>query len=601
MQANQRPPRPGGQRSEVLEVLGRYKKVFWTVGGFSGVINLLYLAPSLYMMQVYDRVLNSRNETTLIMLSLITLGAFAVMAWIEQIRAQVLVRLGNQVDDQLSPRVFTASFERNLRGRAGAAGAAMNDLTQIRQFVTGNGLFAFFDMPWTPIYILVVYFFHPVLGAFVLFGAVVSFLLAWLNERATKQGLAEANQAAMMGSSFATSNLRNAEVIEAMGMLPALRSRWKVLQDRLLQKQSEASDRAGFISASIKFWRLTMQSAVLGIGALLVLENLASPGVMIAASILAGRALAPVDLAIASWKQFSSARTSYQRLSQLLDEFPARLQGMSLPRPKGFLNVEQLIATPPGAPAPVLKGLQFAVRPGEVLVIVGPSASGKSTLARLLVGVWPAQAGKVRLDGADIFLWNKDELGPWIGYLPQDIELFDGTIAENIARFGDIDSERVISAATKAGMHEMILRFPRGYDTPIGESGSALSGGQRQRIGLARALYGDPALLVLDEPNSNLDEAGEQALVRAVMQAKSEGRTVVLITHRTSIVGIADSLMVLREGIVHMHGPRQQVLQALQEAAQKQSQTNPPVVSQHASTVTTTNISEGRGAGGHRG
>jgi ATP-binding cassette subfamily C exporter for protease/lipase len=384
--------------------------------------------------------------------------------------------------------------------------------------------------------------------------------------------LAEANRAAVGGSGFATSNLRNAEVIEAMGMLPALRSRWKAMQDKLLQKQSEASDLAGVISAAIKFWRLTMQSAVLGIGALLVLENLASPGVMIAASILAGRALAPVDLAVASWKQFSSARTSYERLSQLLEDFPARIPGMSLPKPKGLLTVENAIATPPGAQSPVIKGVNFGLKPGEVLVVVGPSASGKSTLARLMVGVWPAQAGKVRLDGADIFLWNKEELGPWIGYLPQDIELFDGTIAENIARFGDIDSQKVIAAATKAGMHEMILRFPKGYDTAIGDSGSALSGGQRQRIALARALYGDPALLVLDEPNSNLDDAGEHALVRAVQQAKSEGRSVVLITHRTSIVGIADSLMVLREGMVHMHGPRQQVLQALQEAAQKQQQ-----------------------------
>ncbi|NBT05503.1 MAG: type I secretion system permease/ATPase [Betaproteobacteria bacterium] len=572
MQAISRQSHQRGTRSEILEVLGRYKNVFWTVGGFSGAINLLYLAPSLYMMQVYDRVLNSRNETTLIMLSLITLGAFAVMAWIEQIRSQVLVRLGNQVDDQLSQRVFTASFERNLRGRMGAAGAAMNDLTQVRQFVTGNGLFAFFDMPWTPIYILVVYLFHPVLGAFVLIGAVVSFLLAWLNERATKPGLEEANQAAMMGSGFATSSLRNAEVIEAMGMLPALRARWKVMQDRLLEKQSEASDRGGLISATIKFWRLTMQSAVLGIGALLVLENLASPGVMIAASILAGRALAPVDMAIGSWKGFAAARTSYERLNRLLEEFPSRLAGMSLPRPKGVLTVENVVASPPGAPNPVLKGVSFAVQPGEILVVVGPSASGKSTLARLIVGVWAAQAGKVRLDGADIYLWNKDELGPWIGYLPQDIELFDGTIAENISRFGTIDAQLVIAAATKAGMHDMILRFPKGYDTPIGEAGSALSGGQRQRIALARALYGDPALIVLDEPNSNLDDAGEQALVRAVMQAKSAQQTVVLITHRTSIVGVADSMLVIREGMVQAHGPRQQVLQALQEAAQKQQQ-----------------------------
>jgi len=572
MQNVLRQPWQRGQRSEIMEVLSRYKGVFWTVGGFSGAINLLYLAPSLYMMQVYDRVLNSFNETTLLMLSLMTLGAFAIMAWIEQVRSQVLVRLGNRVDDILAARVFTAAFERNLRGRGSAAGAAMNDLTQIRQFVTGNGLFAFFDIPWTPIYILVVYFFHPILGAFTLFGAVVSFVLAWLNERVTKQGLAEANQVAIQGSAFATSNLRNAEVIEAMGMLPALRARWKAMQDRLLDKQSEASDRAGTISAAIKFWRLTMQSAVLGIGALLVLEHLASPGVMIAASILAGRALAPVDLAIATWKQFSSARTSYERLSSLLSDFPARTPGMSLPRPQGLLSVENVIATPPGAQAAVLKGVNLTVRPGEVLVIVGPSASGKSTLARLMVGVWPAQAGKIRLDGADVFLWNKDELGPWIGYLPQDVELFEGTIAENIARFGEIDSEQVIEAARKAGMHEMILQFPKGYDTPIGEQGSALSGGQRQRIALARALYGNPALIVLDEPNSNLDDVGEQALVRAVLQARSEQRTVVLITHRTSIVGIADSLMVLREGVVHMHGPRQQVLQALQEAALKQQQ-----------------------------
>lgn len=382
MQAIQRPSRPGAKGNEILEVLGRYKAVFWTVGGFSGAINLLYLAPSIYMMQVYDRVLNSRNETTLVMLSLIVLAAFAIMAWIEQIRSQVLVRLGNQVDEILSPRVFTASFERNLRGRTSAAGAAMNDLTQVRQFVTGNGLFAFFDMPWVPIYIAVVYFFHPVLGGFVLFGAVVSFLLAWLNERITKDGLAEANRAAMSGSSFATSNLRNAEVIEAMGMLPSLRARWKVMQDTLLHKQSEASDRAGIISAAIKFWRLTMQSAVLGIGALLVLENLASPGVMIAASILAGRALAPVDLAIGSWKQFSSARSSYERLCQLLNDFPARVPGMSLPKPNGQLTVENAIATPPGSQTPVIKGVNFGVKPGEVLVIVGPSASGKSTLAR---------------------------------------------------------------------------------------------------------------------------------------------------------------------------------------------------------------------------
>ena len=563
-------PNFSGRTSEIIAVLGKHKLVFWSIGIFSGVINLLYLAPSLYMMQVYDRVLSSRNETTLLMLSILTLGAFFVMAWIERIRGQVLVRLGNVIDDTLSTRVFNAAFERGLRGATGA-GAPINDLTQVRQFVTGNGLFAFFDLPWTPIYIVVVYFFHPLLGLFVFFGALLSLILAWLNETSTKQELAEANHAAMLSSGFVTSNLRNAEVIEAMGMLPSLRARWRQLQIRLLEKQSTASDRAGVLSSAIKFWRLTMQSSVLGIGALLVLEDLASPGVIIAASILAGRALAPVDLAVGTWKQFSSARSSYYRLSQLLDQFPERPPGMDLPRPKGQISVESVVASPPGATGPVLRGINFSVKPGEVVVIVGPSAAGKSTLARLLVGVWPAQSGKVRLDEADVFLWNKDELGPWIGYLPQDIELFEGTIAENIARFGQIDSSAVIEAASKAGLHETILRLPKGYDTSIGESGSVLSGGQRQRVALARALYGDPALIVLDEPNSNLDDTGEQALINAVLQAKSEQRTVILITHRTNIVAIADTLIVLREGAVHMLGPRDQVLQALQEAAQKQS------------------------------
>jgi ATP-binding cassette subfamily C exporter for protease/lipase len=564
----------GKRRGEIFAAVAAYRRIFFVVGAFSGAINMLYLVPSLYMMQVYDRVLGSRNATTLLMISLIALGMYVIMGALEFARSQLLVRLGNRLDRQLAQRVFTSAFERNLRIRAGGtAGQAMLDLAQVRQFITGNGLFAFFDAPWAPIYLVVIWIFHPWLGILAVCGALILAALALVTELVTRGPLAEANQAAAAGSGFATTNLRNAEVIEAMGMMPAIRARWEKLQERMLARQSLASDRAGSISSATKFVRLTIQSASLGLGALLVIDNQASAGIIIAASILTSRALAPVELLIGTWKQLISARGAYGRLSQLLADFPAREKGMSLPPPKGEFRIEGVYATPPGGQAPVLKGLAFGIAAGETLVVVGPSASGKSTLARLLVGVWPAQAGKVRLDGADVFLWDKEELGPCIGYLPQDVELFDGTIAENIARFGEIDSNQVIEAATKAGMHEMILRFPQGYDTQIGDAGSALSGGQRQRIALARALYGNPAVLVLDEPNSNLDDAGEAALVRAVQQAKADGRTVVLITHRTSIVGIADRVMVLVDGQVQMFGPRGEVLAQL-AAARQQAQTS---------------------------
>jgi ATP-binding cassette subfamily C exporter for protease/lipase len=562
-------PKRGKKRGEIFEAVAAYRHVFYVVGAFSGAINMLYLVPSLYMMQVYDRVLGSRNETTLLMISLIAVVMYMIMGGLELARSQLLVRLGNRLDRELAQRVFTAAFERNLRMRAGGtAGQAMLDLTQVRQFITGNGLFAFFDAPWAPIYLVVIWMFHPWLGILAVCGALILATLALVTEIVTRGPLGEANQAAAAGSGFATTNLRNAEVIEAMGMMPAIRERWEALQERLLSRQSLASDRASSISSLTKFVRLTIQSATLGLGALLVIDNKASPGIIIAASILTSRALAPVELLIGTWKQLIAARGAYQRLVQLLAEFPAREKGMALPPPKGEFRVEGVIAAPPGAPSPVLRGLSFTIPAGETLVVVGPSASGKSTLARLLVGVWPAQAGKVRLDGADVFLWDKEQLGPSVGYLPQDVELFDGTIAENIARFGEVDSKKVIEAATKAGMHEMILRFANGYDTQIGEAGSALSGGQRQRIALARALYGNPAVLVLDEPNSNLDDAGEAALVRAVLQAKAEGHTVVLVTHRTNIVGIADRVLVLVDGQVQLIGPRNEVLEQLAKASQ---------------------------------
>lgn len=551
--------------NELGQILRKFRHTFYKVGAFSFVINMLMLMPSIYMMQVYDRVLASGNEFTLAMLTLMTLGLYALMSLMEWIRSTVLIRVGNQLDFQLSQRTFTAAFERNLQRSGGNPSQATSDLANVRQFLTGQGLFAFFDAPWLPIYLIFCFFFHPLLGAIVIVGAVILFGLAFLTEIATRKPLAAANQAHIGASAFANNNLRNAEVIEAMGMLPAIRGRWYLLQQKVLENQTIASDRSAKISATTKFVRISLQSLSLGAGALLAIDGIISPGMMIAASILMGRALQPVELAIGSWKGFVAARSAYARLEELLKNYPPRGEGMSLPPPKGHLLLENVIAAAPRSQVPILRGLTFAIEAGDVVAIVGPSASGKSTLARLLVGVWQAQAGKVRLDGADIYQWNKDELGPYIGYLPQDIELFEGTIAENIARFGEVDSDAVILAAQRAGVHEMILRFPQGYDTHLGLDGGMLSGGQKQRIALARTLYGDPSLVVLDEPNANLDDVGEAALVRAILDLKERGKTVVLITHRTNIINAVGKLLVLREGVMQMYGPRNQILAALSQ------------------------------------
>lgn len=383
---------------------------------------------------------------------------------------------------------------------------------------------------------------------------------------------------AIRANAQAANQLRNAEAIEAMGMLEPIRLRWLKLHESMLNAQSVASERASVISGISKGLRIALQSLVLGLGAWLVVRNEITAGMMIAGSILMGRALAPVELLISSWKGFVSARSSYARLDALLSTFPERPAGLRLPAPQGNVTLEGVSAAPPAMQRPVLLNVSFSLRAGEVLGVIGPSASGKSTLARLLVGVWPALGGKVRLDGVDLFAWNKDEVGPYIGYLPQDIELFEGSVAENIARFGNIDDGKVVEAARLAGVHDMILRFPAGYDTPIGADGVMLSGGQRQRIALARAVYGNPALVVLDEPNSNLDDLGEQALVGAVRTLKARGVTVVLITHRTSIIGVVDRLLVLREGQVALFGPRDHVLAALRAPAP----TSPRAVSNEA-------------------
>ena len=563
-------------QNEIALALIEFKGAFRTVGIFSAIINVIMLVPALYMLQVFDRVLSSRNETTLLMLTVMVLGAYLLMNALEFIRSFVLIRLGAQLDMKLNKRVYTAAFEQNLKQDGGNAGQALHDLTNIRQFLTGNGLFAFFDAPWFPIYLAVIYLFSPLLGMFALGGTLILIVLAYVNEVITKKPLAEASNMAVASGNLATNNLRNAEVISAMGMLPNLMSRWFKLHSRFLRLQAEASEKAGIVSALTKFVRMSMQSLILGLGALLVLDGKITPGMMIVGSILMGRATAPVDQLIGIWKNWSSTRSAYQRLVKLLGANPAGEAGMPLPKPVGRVSVEAVTAAPPGSPVAVIKNLSFAIAPGDVLGIIGPSGSGKSTLARLLVGVWPSAVGKVRLDGADVYHWNKEELGPNIGYLPQDIELFAGTVSENIARFGEIDAEKVILAAKRAGVHDMILHFPQGYDTPLGDGGGGLSGGQKQRLGLARAMYDDPSLIVLDEPNSNLDDVGEQALVAAINDLRGRGKTIVLITHRTSALSTTNKLLLLRDGMAQLFGPSSQVLAELAKMNQQQSQQAQP-------------------------
>lgn len=526
-------------------------------------INLLYLTPTLYMLQVYDRVLASRSYFTLYMLTALVAGLYLLMSMLEQVRSRVLVRVGARLDQALNGRLFTAMFDFGLRQRSAVTAQPLTDLANLRQFLTGNGLFGLLDAPWIPIYLIISWMFHPMLGWTTLIGIVVLVILAVLNELSTQATLKEANTEAIAANAYAVGKLRNVEVLEAMGMLEPVLGRWRKRHERMLALQALASDRAGTIAAASRFVRLLLQSLLLGVGAYLAIAQEISPGSMIAASVLGGRALSPVDQIIAGWRGFVSARLAYQRLDELLRAMPLRPRAMSLPHPAGALSLAGVVAAAPGGNFPILKNLSLELAAGESLGIVGPSASGKSTLARVVLGIWPVASGKVRLDGAEITQFNRDELGPNLGYLPQDIELLDGTVAENIARFGEVDSERVVEAARLAGVHDMILKLPKGYDTPVGEGGSVLSGGQRQRIGLARAMYGKPVLVVLDEPNSNLDDVGEAALREALRALRRQHTTVLIISHRPSTLSEVDKVLVLRDGQTHAMGPSAQILAQL--------------------------------------
>ena len=569
--------------NSLMAALKACKGSFISVGFFSFFVNALMLVPSFYMLQVYGRVVTSGSIPTLVMLTLIMTILLGTMGSLEWVRSRIMVRLSTRLDVLLSRDLYRASFRKALdSGGMDASAQPLNDLTGLRQFLTGNGLFAFFDTPWLPVYIGVMFLFHPWYGWFAIACAIVLLVLAVVNEKLTGKAIAEANRQNIAANLHTNKTLRNAEVIESMGMLETLMGRWGARQRQVLLLQSQASDKGGMVTSFSKTFRMLSQSLILGLGAYLAVEHEINPGLMIAGSILLGRALAPIDLMIGSWKGFISARSQYARLNEILDEQQAEPQRMSLPAPEGHVLVENLIVSAPGSKTPILKNISFAVPAGSIVGVIGPSASGKSTLARALLGVWAPQHGVVRLDGADINNWDKRELGPYVGYLPQDIELFEGSISENIARFRDVDPEKVIQAAKTAGVHEMILQLQEGYDTVIGTAGVNLSGGQRQRIGLARAIYGNPRLIILDEPNSNLDEVGERALALAIQQLKATGATVFIITHRTSILAQLDRLLVLSNGAIALYGPREKVMAELnkqQASAQKIAQVMPGATS----------------------
>lgn len=553
---------------ELSDAFRAVKQYFIYAGLFSAAVNILMLAPIIYMLQVYDRVIGSGSLSTLAMLTLLLLFLLSAVGGFEWVRSRILISASNRLEKDLRGRVFDATFKRALLSGGQNNNSQPNaDLSSLRQFLTGNGLFAFFDAPWFPIYVGVMFMFHPWFGVAAIFAGIVMVILAYTNEVLTNKKLKDANSQASQVNNQIVRSLRNAEVIAAMGMTADIREQQELRSDEVLKLQTEASQQASILTSVSKSFRMIMQSMLLGLGALLALRQEISPGMMIAGSLLLGRALAPIDMLVGTWKGFSVARAQYDRLGQLLEQIPADEETMDLPAPKGELIVEQVSIVPPGGKAPVVKNVSLGLRPGEALGIVGPSASGKSSLARALLGIWPCYSGKVRLDGADIASWDRVKLGPHLGYLPQDIELFDGSVSENICRFGQVDAEKIVAAAKLAGVHELILHLPDGYDTIIGGAGGILSGGQRQRIGLARAVYGEPCLLILDEPNSNLDDQGEKELVASIERVKSRGCTVIVITHRRLVLSCVDKILVMQAGAAAMFGPKDQVLAKLTEQA----------------------------------
>ena len=541
--------------------LKTYRTILVATVTLSVAINLLMFVSPLYMLQVYDRVLQSRSVTTLLMITFVALAMLAVYAILEWLRSRILVRAGMRFDEMIAQALFNRVIAATIRQPNGKSEFILADVDRLREFLTGAGLIALCDIPWVPIFLFVCFLFHPMVGWVALGGAIIVFALAIANELMTKKTLNEASGLGQSAQHFANTTLQNVEAIRALGMETSLRGKWHDMHRGMLVKQAEASDRAGVLQTLSKFVRMSLQTLILGVGAFLELQGEISAGSMIACSILMGRALQPVDQVVGQWKQVVGARQAYHRLAQLFAQTPDTEEHTELPSPTGQLSVSGLAVVPPGAKSALLQGISFEVLPGEAVALVGPSGAGKSSLIRALVGIWPAFAGSIRLDGAELQHWDSDVLGQHLGYLPQTVELFSGSVAENISRFQpDTNDQDIVQAAMKARVHQMIQNLPDGYDTQIGIGGRALSGGQRQRIGLARALYGNPRLILLDEPNANLDSEGEEALYQIINDLKQQGKAIIFVSHKMSLVSLAEKSLILADGRMRSFGSTQELL-----------------------------------------
>ncbi len=553
--------------NHLLNELKTVKAYFLYATLFSAALNMLMLTPILYMLLVYDRVVSSGSMETLLMLTMLLILLITSSGGFEWARGRLLIAANVRTEKNLRHKVSAAAFKSVLlSGNENRANLVMNDLISLRQFVVGNGIIAIMDTPWALVYIGVMFVFHPLFGFAAIIAAVIMVILAIINHKSTARGLASAGVLSRTAQACFGSNLRNAEAIHGMGMSQNIQARDDHLFNAAADEQGKTSIRASLLQATSKSFRMLSQSLLLGLGAYLALNQEISPGMMIAGSLLLGRALAPVDMLVGNWKSFVDAKGQYSRLTEILRNTSEPAKSLKLPTPRGNISVEQLIVVPPNSESACLKGVSFELAAGEALGIIGPSAAGKTSLARAILGVWPARAGLVRLDGADINQWDRNDLGPHLGYLPQDIELFSGNIAENICRFSKLDSEKVVEASKTAGIHQMVLSFPDGYDTqikPLFGSADSLSAGQRQRIGLARAIYDNPKLIILDEPNSNLDEQGERDLLLALRKMKESGSTILVITHRTSILTLVDKILLMKEGVVTNFGARDAVLREI--------------------------------------
>lgn len=538
-----------------------------TLAALSFFINLLFLVPAVFMLQVFDRVIPTNSHETLIVLLAGTAIAMLMLVSLDYVRNRLQHVVGNLVDERLSPPVVKAIVARTARAAQAGGVDGVRDVAAVRGVFSANGLIALFDAPWVVIYVAVIWLCHPALGLGAAAAALLMLILAWLNDRFSRRALDSLQKDGRRASQYVESSLRNAEVLQTLGMTQSLLKRWRALQDRIAADHNSASRSTVAFTAAARCLRQSIQILMMALGAYLVLSLQGSPGIMIAVTILLGRAVQPVEQLVANWKPLTEARAAWRRLLEVAQDFEREEPRLALPKPEGRLAVEGVSFRVRGSDTPILVNIAFALAPGEALAIIGPSAAGKSTLARLLTGVWAPSSGSVRIDGADAASWPRETLGPWMGYVPQDVELFDGSVADNIARLGEPDSAAVIDAAKRANAHEMILTLAQGYDTEVGQQGQRLSPGQRQRVALARALYGDPRIVVLDEPNSNLDGGGEIALAQAMSSLRSEGITTVIVTHRPSLIAHVDKILVLNAGRVQQFGPATQVMKSMQQQA----------------------------------